>query len=531
MSYQLSDDDDSKNDSLLEVIPDDLISLCQVAQWRHYHHTPTYEMCRDPRDFYELYDVTEYDETKAIWMENETIVQVILETFFHLDEFQNDGKSLRLVFALFHPTKKMVIEISGRTDDAIADTAMYWWGLHCPKKCDPCLIHIQSNQFDFGAVKTNHLAALFACNPNRRVRISGAKLNSAQLSFLATRDHPIDLTFECSNVLEDEGDALLQALQVRGLPFGSLHFLDTALPISDDNVERLVQLPIFEKLTLPEWDDDRKFLPFSAPVRALEYRIHTSKMQAANIQTINVLTEDLTVKIWIDEWDNGQEIALSLLSRLASSGQFRHLGVKFEGEGIAAVEPNHSKSILEELIKTVLANKELESLDIDIKFIFQQIHLTEFLKSLDDHKKLRTITIEVHKEDVDTSDCSWLKNLLSRNRRIEIYGAWMDSVMNVNDLQEQRSFNHFYTGSESLKESTHLFRTQLILTALGEYSLRDYKRTAFLLTSYTDSLNELVQSAILDVTDLTDEHESELSVDSCERSSRLKRIRTNYHRE
>ncbi|GAX29012.1 hypothetical protein FisN_7Hu397 [Fistulifera solaris] len=478
MPYRLS-----KYDSLLEVIPEELRTPEQVAQWRGGHQTPTYKLRRDPRNFCE---VERYEEMTAIWMENETLVQVTQGVRFpHFDKFQNVENSLRLVVALFNPTRNIVIEISGKADDAVADTAMYWWSLHCPENCDPCLrIDNQCDKFDFGTIKIKHLATLFARNPTRRLRINGVKLNSDQLSFLATRDHPIDLTFEYSNVLEDEGDAFVRSLQIRELPFGSLHFLGTAFPISDDNVERLVQLPIFDKLTLPEWDDDREFLPFSAPVRALEYRIHTSKVQAANIQAINVVPEDLTVKIWIDDWDDGEEEAtLSLLSRLAGSGQLHHLGVKFEGGGIDFVEPNHSKSISEELIKTVLANKELVSLDIDVSFIFQQVHLTEFLESLDDHKALHTVTIEVHEEDVDFSDSSWLKILLSRNRRIEIYGDWMLSVMNWDDLHKVHSFNRFYTGCKSLKESTRSFRTKMLVTALEECACQDFKRTAFLLTS------------------------------------------------
>lgn len=77
-------------------------------------------------------------------------------------------------------------------------------------------------------------------------------LNAAQSVFLTTRNHPIDLSSEYLNVLEDGVDAFVNALQTRESHFGSLHCLSD-LPISDGNVERLAQLKLFKKLTLSVW--------------------------------------------------------------------------------------------------------------------------------------------------------------------------------------------------------------------------------------------------------------------------------------
>jgi hypothetical protein len=516
MSSQIPEDE-----ILFEVIPDGLRTPEQVAHWRGGHKTPTYRLRREPRNLYEL---ELYGPRTAVWMDNETLVHVSRGDNYPNSD--NIDRRLHLLFILYNPRRNTRVVISGKKDEAIAETAMYWWGLHCPEECAPRVsITNQSNTFDFAAVKTRHLATIFENNQNRRVEFNGVHMNSAQLAFLASRNHPIDLAFEFLNVLEDGGNALVQALQVRGAHFGSLRFLDD-LPLSDENVEQVSRLAIFRKLTLPLWESDMVLLPFSAPVKVLKYSFDSSKVRPEDFQTIDILSEELIATIWVDEWNDGSEVTVSLLRRLASIGHFRHLGVKFEGRGHSAVEPKHSKIILEELVRATAANKELVSLDLEMYYIFQQSHLTELLESFDDHKGLRTITIEVHS---DNSDCSWLKHLLSRNRRIEIRGEWMESVMNRDELNELYTFNRFYTGSETLEESPHSFRTKLIGITLSESAFGDFKRTAFLLTSYIDSLYELIQSANLDslaASDQSVDEESNVAYDSTGRISRPKRSRT-----
>ncbi|GAX24538.1 hypothetical protein FisN_18Lu119 [Fistulifera solaris] len=515
MSSQIPEDE-----ILFEVIPDGLRTPEQVAHWRGGHQTPTYRLRREPRNLYEL---ELYGPRTAVWMDNETLVHVSRDNYPNYDYIETN---LRLLFVLYNPRRNLRVVISGKNDEAIAETAMYWWGLHCPEECSPRLhIENQSNTFDFASVKTRHFVTIFENNQNRRLELNGVHVNSAQLAFLATRNHPIDLTFEFLNVLEDGGNALVQALQVRGTHFGSLRFLDD-LPLSDENVEQLSRLAIFEKLTLPLWDSDMVLLPFSAPVKVLKYSFDSSKVRPEDFQTIDIVAEELIATVWVDAWNDGVDVTASLLRRVASIGHFRHLGVKFEGRGHSAVEPKHSKIILKELVGAIAANKELVSLDLEMYYIFQQNHLTKLLYSLDDHHGLRTITIEVHS---DNSDCSWLKHLLSRNRRIEIRGEWMESVMNRDDHNELYTFNRFYAGSESLKESPPSFRIKLIGTTFSNSACGDFKRTALLLSSYTDSLYEWIQSANLDslaASDLSVHQESSMAYDSTGRISRPKRSRT-----
>ncbi len=441
--------------------------------------------------------------------------------------YDNIDRSLHWLFILYNPRRNTRVVISVKNDEAIAETAMYWWGLHCPEECAPRVsIKNQSNTFDFASVKTRHFATIFENNQNRRVELNGVHANSAQLAFLASRNHPIDLAFEFLNVLEDGGNALVQALQVRGTHFGSLRFLDD-LPLSDENVEQLSRLAIFKKLALPLWDSDMVLLPFSAPVNVLKYSFDSSKVRPEDFQTIDIVAEELIVTVWVDAWNNGVEDTASLLRRVASIGHFRHLGVKFEGRGHSVVEPKHSKIILEELVRAIAPNKALVSLDLEIYHIFRQSHWTALLESFDDHDRY---CVQQQSRYIQTTLIvhGW-SICFSRNRRIEIRGEWMESVMNRDILNELYIFNRFDTGSEFLKESPHSLRKKLIGTALTESARGDFKRTALLLTSYTDSLYEGIQSANMDrlsASDQSVDEENNVAYHLSGRISRPKRSRT-----
>lgn len=59
--------------------------------------------------------------------------------------------------------------------------------------------------------------------------------------------------------------------------------------------------------------------------------------------------------------------------------------------------------------------------------MFQKDLLKDSFESFGDHKGLRTIAIETYPEELHP-DYSWLKHLLTRNRRIELRGEWIDLV-------------------------------------------------------------------------------------------------------
>ena len=211
----------------------------------------------------------------AIWMDNETLVQVT-QNEKHPD-YQRIEKYIKLVCSLDNTKRSTTVTISGKTDDAIADTAVFWWGMHCPEEGNPCLqLENQSSTFDFGVFTTTHLSTIFASNPKRGLSLYCVTLNAAQSIFLATRGHPIALTFKYDVDLEDEGDAFVNALQTRESPFGSMHFCDN-IPFRTENIARLMQPQMFEQLTLPAWENIMALLPFSASTKKLEYTLDSTE--------------------------------------------------------------------------------------------------------------------------------------------------------------------------------------------------------------------------------------------------------------
>jgi hypothetical protein len=156
-----SDEDDTC--SWLEMIPDERRARRQVAHWLGGDKTSTFKLRRELETICELEIMHLNGPRTAIWMDNETLVYVSQGEFY--PDYQHIKKSLNLLCVFVNPKRYTRIIISGKRDDAIADTAMYWWGLYCPEEYNSCIEISQSATFDFGAVKTKHLAALFANSP------------------------------------------------------------------------------------------------------------------------------------------------------------------------------------------------------------------------------------------------------------------------------------------------------------------------------------------------------------------------------
>lgn len=141
------------DDNLLEAIPAEQLTREQIARWRCRHTTPTYKLRREPKT---LYDLESYYGPKiAIWMDNRTLVQVSQNNDF--PAYQHIKKHLRLTYCMDYPRRRTIIVISGKTDEAIADTATFWWNLHCPEESNPSMeIDNYSKSFDFRVMKTEH---------------------------------------------------------------------------------------------------------------------------------------------------------------------------------------------------------------------------------------------------------------------------------------------------------------------------------------------------------------------------------------
>lgn len=484
----------SEDISLLEAIPFDQLTPMQVARWRGKYKTPTYRLLRDPQTLDEFESL---GPRIAIWMKNGTLVQIFRNSNY--PDWEQLEVYLRLTYCPGNLGKPKTIIISGNTDDAVADTAMFWWGLHCPEECNSCMdIDNYSSSFYFGAIKTKHLAAIFAMNQERRVKLKNLTLNDAQSVFFATRKHPIDLTLDCGVDFIDGGDSFVNVLQTRRSQFGSLR-IGINIPLRKRNVERLLHSHMFTKLALPAYDGDMALLPLSSPVKSLEYMIESRHVRVGDIQSLVISAEELTITIHGEAWVDGIDVVESFLGRLAAFDHFKHLAVTLDFDYRDKIKPQFARRILKELFKTIAANQELESLNLEMINVFLQRDLKDLLESCSDHKGLRNIEVEIHPKELDFFDYPWFKRLLSRNRRLEVHGSWMVLSTVKQEIDELYSFNRFYNGSESLRAVLQFERMTLIGTTLTEKASGGFQRSALLIANHTYSLCELIQSANLDI--------------------------------
>lgn len=217
----IEDQDTSK---LLELITEDELEPEQVAHWSDGHTTPTYKLCREPVMLNEL---KLYGSCMAIWMDNETLVYISEDEDCPLYPKRECIDRFFCFTCLLGDSGRIVrLAVTGESDDAIAESASFWWSLHCPEEHFPLLtIDNEGNNFDFSVVTAKHLSMMFLKNEKRRVIFKHLEMTPYQSVALATRPHPIDVTFDQLTSLTHF--AFVGALQDRKSCFGSLSFSDS----------------------------------------------------------------------------------------------------------------------------------------------------------------------------------------------------------------------------------------------------------------------------------------------------------------
>lgn len=406
--------EDQGTSELFEIIPKDQLKREQVARWSKKHTTPTYKLCREPRTLNEL---ELYQSSMAIWMDNETLVYVSRDG--HYPSGKGIKKYFTLTFCFELPGRKTVLEITGKSDDAIAETASFWWSLHCPEEYHPfLLIDKKAGEFDFSVVTRKQLALMFVSNEKRRVAFMHLDMTENQSVALATRPHAIDVYFAYLSYID--GGAFVEALQSRKLPFGSLNFPARGgwTPFLDCFMKPLLQLDIFEKLTLPAMEDIPVLLPFSLPLKSLNYVIDSEAVSVQEINSLNIVAKRLAITISGGLLSCGVDFVIAFLRRLAALGNFEHLEFSLN---FFEFTPEHdlAERILKEFVRTITANKKLESLDLCQYLSFRNEHLKDLFESIVEHKGLRIVKIEEYPVKLDP-DYTWLKRLLSRNKDIKV---------------------------------------------------------------------------------------------------------------
>jgi hypothetical protein len=380
--------------------------------------------------------------------------------------------------------------IIGRSDYAIAETAAFVWGL----ESDNQTMHVHCNErFDFGVVLNEQLGLLLR-NRQSKIELVVSNISPVQAKYIAQVPHPIAL--ELGNSLDsfaDGGYAFVESIQGRESPFGSLR------------LSREIRAPLgvcFQRLLLCESIDNLEISCFVGPLlirelllasaKAVSFTIDISDSLRLDWTTIEIVPKHLSVEFSSCESVAHVDFIASFLRHLATLGDLVKLKLALCPSWVRGIP----ESIAEELIRVIDANQNLEELHMRYTFIEFDEHLGEIYATMEHHKGLRRFKVDQYLDKVDPG-YTILKQLLQKNRSIEVLNYFGERITDGDEIDRIYSFNGFLRGSEGLAQSSPSLMTPLVGEALTRSASGDFQRNALLMANHTDALLELVQFSLL----------------------------------
>ena len=304
----------------------------------------------------------------------------------------------------------------------------------------------------------------------------------------------------------DEGTAFVDALEKRQSTFGSLEIAchKASMPLSRSNMIRVLRLDnIIETLTVSSMDKDLLFLPFLAKVKALNYTMHARHMPHADIDSLDIVTSDLSLGIDFQDSDmNWHEHLISLFQRMQGLGHFERLSFSFQFP-VPWFRQERIGPVVSALIDVFKGTANLKHLDLRrIQHNLNQdaTHLEGIFRAPSAAYPAGCYADAGH-DDYDWSpwDFSSLERLLDRNRNVTVCNYRGKNFTNKGSIDKLYALNRFHCGStELMKEDTSL-RPLLVVTALAESASENFQYTALLLSDHADMLCELIQVVNIDV--------------------------------
>ncbi|GAX18842.1 hypothetical protein FisN_26Hu144 [Fistulifera solaris] len=451
-----------------------------------------------------LQELLEYAREKpiAVWNDNTNVLTYVAS--FDIEKFPEDNRNSMCL--IFHGGG-IVLQVVGRTREAVIDAALFFLRLEQPSKETDNWLEINAHSchsFDFRGTGTQWIERLFEISPARHVKFEHLVLSVEQSLILATRTQPIGLSFASSS-LDDYGDAFVDALAGRQSSFGSLT-LDGTPALVNDNVERLLQVDCLDHLDLPFYfEDDRALLPFSAKVNSLSYILFTDDISVADIQSLNIVANKLALRIVHDGESFPTKFMIAFWERVLRLGHFVELRVVLtfgdEDNGLNRSLMPVPNSVVAAIVHAIKANANLEVLDLSSsdKVLDWDPHVGSLLYYLEDLKALRTFRIDVADEDEAFGYAYGnLQYFLCRNRTCRVTNNDGDAYTDDWMIDRMYKFNRFYQGVTGLVSQPHSERSVLVAEALTKRARLKFKHCALLLSSHLDLLNEIVQATQLD---------------------------------
>ena len=145
------------------------------------------------------------------------------------------------------------------------------------------------------------------------------------------------------------------------------------------------------------------------------------------------------------------------------------------------------------MISAIKANPNLKSLYLSKThdFLNWGPHLQNFFKAMEERDTPLSITISAYPLEEDP-DYSWLKQLISRNRKIGVYDPSSKKITDGSTIDKLYSLNRLYHASTFLKKESPLVRLWVVGTALVENESGNFQRAALLLSNHEDVLCECI---------------------------------------
>ncbi|GAX12462.1 hypothetical protein FisN_24Hu036 [Fistulifera solaris] len=346
------EDKQGKQQLLLGLIPSHLRLPEQVPRWSIKEDLPTYQFLRDPCNLDEL---NAYTHPITIWRDNRTL------TYFSPGRQYDLANKVERYLTLMFGSEGPILCIVGETDRSVAQTAAFFMALEKKKtgmSSSPSTFVIGTyfSHFDFRAAGIRFVKRVIETDPSRQMSLRDLTLSAKQSTVVATRSYPIRLHFS-SCKFEDEGDALLDALQSR-LSSSDEYIFDGSSGLSNHNLKRLVKLDTMQRLQLPCVNREVALLPFSAKVNFLECAISSSSLVEDDLPSLNIVNDKLSLTVYHDNESLPPDRLISFFRRMADFGHLTELQIQFRfGSGYEGTRVPVPEGVAHELSRVVLANK------------------------------------------------------------------------------------------------------------------------------------------------------------------------------
>lgn len=477
-----------QTDLLLGLIPTDQLEPHQKAKYRKNNTWPTHRLLREPKDIDEFIS---YRPGVAIWRDNGTLSY--LTPSGRGPTVNQTQKNLRLGLGIH-----IACTIVGNTDEAIVETAEYFWNL---KSRDAGDSHVQlaigasNSEFDFSMIQPDLLARVLDIDPKGTMKFSDVTLSRAQSVTLATRPYPVDFLWLNSLRFEDNGNAFVDALQSRQSSFGKLElngyndYSNGQLCFDGTVLQRLFQTDTIEKLQISGSMDDHDLVLslFSSPINAISWARNKPNWNSQKVEILHGNKVTLRLSVYSNFPDDS---VFSSLFQYLGHMDITHLSVCIYTPNIQIPE-----QLLQELFRFIASKKNLLELSWKIDMESVQL-LKDLLSVLEHHKTLRTLKIARYYCRLDP-DYSLLIETMARNRNIVVrahdpLSGWFHRFQN-GPGSKIVTVNRCFRGSASLGQVSESIRPTLVGTSLMNSATKNFQLSALVLAGHTDALCQLLQ--------------------------------------